>query len=251
MGIAPAAPRHAVDVSVGDVHAPDEAHTSVDDGYFAVVAVVDFARETREPHVQKGPHLDTLGAHTLEKGAFDACTPHVVVENPHLDALPGFGDERIAQAAARAVVAEDVVLYMNVMLGFGDSGEQSFHFGGSVDVGGDAAATERHGMGGVEEQVDQRPMVRGEGGTVGRVGLLALCSKTLAHTARDTAPFGEVLTEEEVDDEPDTWSEEQHQNPGQRAQRIAVVGDDDQHDTCDRKRVDAQKQYVEKLRQRY
>ena len=140
VGVAPRPPFRAAHVAVGDVHAADETHAAVDDHDLAVVAVIDLAGEARELHVQEGVHLDPFAAHPLEERFADAAASHVVVEDPHVHPLPGLFHECVAQAPPRFVIAEDVVLQVDVVPGPGDLAEQSLHFAAPVGVGSDAAA---------------------------------------------------------------------------------------------------------------
>ena len=233
VGVAPCAPPGAADVAVGDVHAAEEAHAAVDDGDLAVVAVIDLAGEERELDVQEREHLDSFAAHPLEKVLFHAAAPHVVVEDAHLDPLPGFRDQRVAQAAARCVVAEDVILDVDVVLCAGDFGQQGLHLRPPVGVGGDPAAVERDRVARVGQQGGQRAVRFGQVGTVGVLGFFELHGDALARPARDDALFGEVLAEEKIEDQPHDGGQHQHDDPRQRLQRIAVVGDDDQNDAED------------------
>ena len=244
MGVAPrfaepVAPVDAHDIAVGDVHAAEEAHGAVDDRYLAVVAVVDLACEARELHVQKRVCLDPRRPHALEKGFFHACAPYVVIQQTHLHALAGLGRERVAQAGARDVVAQDVVLDVDVVFCAGDRFEQRFHFRFSVDVGHDAAAAERLGVGGPLQQPHERQMMRRHSAGVGGLSLEPVV-EPLAGAARDDASFGEVLPEKEVDDQPGAGREHQHEYPRQGLERVPVVGDDDQSHAEDRQGVDDQ-----------
>ena len=241
VGVAPRSPLRAADVAVGDVHASDEADAAVDDGYFAVVAVVDLAGEKRELDVQERERLDSLAAHPLEKGLFHAAAPHVVVEDAHLDPLPGFRDQRVAQAAARCVVAEDVILDVDVVLRPGDLRKQRLHLRLAVGVGRDAAAVERYGVDRRGEQPGQREVLVRDVGPSVIVSLFELHGDAFARAARDDALLGEVLPEEKVEDQPHDRGEHQHDDPRQGLQRVPVVGDDDQDDAEDRDRVDYKK----------
>ena len=75
----------------------------------------------------------------------------IAVEDAHLDSLACFSDEQVAQVAAGAVVAKDVILQMDVVPGIGDGFAQRIHLGTSVGVGGDATPVERHSLYGVDE----------------------------------------------------------------------------------------------------
>ena len=239
---APVAPVDAQHVAVGDVHSSDESHPAVDDRDLAVVAVVDLAGEKRELHVQERVHLDSLGSHPLEKGFFYPGAAHVVVENPHLDPLAGFGDEGVAQAAAGRVVAEDVVLDMDVVAGRGDRFEQGLDLRSAVGVGGQLAAEERDGQSRAVQQPDQRQPLRRDVRAACGVVFFQPHGDASAGAVRDDAALGEILTEEEVGHQPCDRRQHQHQYPRQGLQRIAVVGDDDQHHADDRQRVERQKQ---------
>lgn len=238
MGVAPHALRAAVHIAVGDVHAAQKPDHPVDHHDLAVVAVVDLAGEQREPDMQESIDLDAGGAHVVEKRLPDPHAPHVVVEHPHLDPLAGLGHERIAQAAARPVVAEDVVLDMDVMPGRGDGFEQRLHLRSAVDIGRDPAAVERHGEGGLPQQPGERQMALRERRSTGGIDLFELRGDPLAHAPRNDPLLGEVLPEKEIDDQSDARRQNQQQNPRQRLERIAVIGDDDQQDARDRQRVD-------------
>ena len=113
--VAPRAEAESLQVAFGDVHAPDEARASVDDGHLAVVAVVHLAGEQREPHFQESPHLDAFAAHAVVEAVWHVPTSHVVIEQAHFDALPGFVHEQVAHEPPDGVVLEDVKLEMDVV----------------------------------------------------------------------------------------------------------------------------------------
>ena len=231
VGVAPRPPVGADDVAVGDVHAADVARAAVDDGNLAVVAVVDLAGEERELDVEEGAHLDAGAAHLLEEALVHAAAPYVVVENPDFDPLARLGHQGVAQAEPRGVVVEDVVLEVDVVVRCGDVTQQRLHLRGAVDVGGDAASAERDGVARVAEQAGQRPVLGRELLPFVGPGLEQLHVDALAHAAREDAPLREVLSEEEVEDD-----------PRQGLQRVPVVGDDDQNDAENRDRVDSEEE---------
>ena len=113
-----------------------------------------------------------------------------------LDPFAGLCDQRVAQAAARFVVVEDVVLDVDVVLCAGDFGQQGLHLRPPVGVGGDPAAVERDRVARVGQQGGQRAVLFGQAGTVGVLGFFELHGDALARPARDDALFGEVLAEE-------------------------------------------------------
>ena len=191
--------------------------------------------------------LDSRLAHLPEERLLDAAAPHVVVENPHADSLAGLRGERVAEAAARLVVAEDVVLQVDVVVCPGDLPEQRLHLRSAVGVGGDAAAVERHGVACAPEQLRQRTVLFRQVGTAGVFGLLQLQGDPFARAARDDALFREILSEEEVEDEPRDGRQQQYDDPRQGLQRIPVVGDDDQHDAENRDRVEREERVCQDL----
>lgn len=247
MSVAPRTPFRAADVAVGDVHAADESHAAVDDGDFTVVTVVDLAGEERELDVQEREDLDSLAAHPFEKVFFHAAAPHVVVEYAHLDPLPGLFHQRIAQAAARFIVAEDVILNVNMMLRPGDFGQQGLHFRGAVGVGDDVAAVERYGVDRAVKKRGQLAVLLRDFGPLRVVGLLELHGDAPARAARNDAPFGEVLSEKEIEQQPHDGCEHEYDDPRQGLQRVPVVGDDDQDDAEDRDRIENEERICQYL----
>ena len=126
--------------------------------------------------------------------------------------------------------------------------EQGLHFGGTVGVGGDAASVERHGVNGALEQAGERLPVFGNLGPRGILGLDQPHGDAFAGPAGDDALFGEVLPEEEVEDQTDYGCEEEHDDPRQGLQRVPVVGDDDQNDAEDRDRIERDEEVCQDLR---
>ncbi len=197
--------------------------------------------------MQERIRFDAIGPHSLEKGFLHPGAAYVVVEYPHFDPFAGLGRERIAQAAARLVVAENVVLDMDVVARPGDCFEQRVHLRLSVDIGGQPASVERYGEGRLAEETRQREPLRRNARSACRVVLFQPGGDSFAGAARDDPALGKVLPEEEVDRQPGTRRQYQHQYPRQGLQRVAVVGDDDQHHADDRQRVDNQKDRAQNL----
>ena len=247
MGVAPCAPLRAADIAVGDVHAADESDAAVYHDDLAVVAVIDFAGEEREFDVQEGVYFNPGVAHPFEKGVL--CTPaaYVVVEDANPDALARLCDQGIPQAATRLVVVEDVILDMDVVPCAGDLLHQRLHLRLSVGIDGDAAAVERYGVQRIEQQRGERPVAGRDAGAFGVFGLFELHGDALAGAARNDALLGEVLPEEEIEDQPDHGGQYQYDDPRQGLQRIPVFGDDDQNDAEDRDRVYNQEEVCQYL----
>ena len=131
-------------VALGDVHASDISHRSVEDDDFTVVAVVDLTGECGEMYGQVGLHVDTLLAHPFEEPSADAPAPYVVVDDAHLDTLMGFVDECVGNEVAQRVFLKDVYVDVDMMLCLANVGQQFREEG--VAVGHDVDASHLEGQ---------------------------------------------------------------------------------------------------------
>ena len=105
----------------------------------------------------------------------------------------------------------------------------------------------RDGVGRAVQQRGQPAVLLRNFGPPGVAGLFELHGDASARAARDDAPFGEVLPEEEIEHQPHDGGEYEYDDPRQGLQRIPVVGDDDQDDAEDRDRIENEERICQDL----
>ena len=197
--------------------------------------------------MEEGVNLDSFPPHLFEEGLFDAAASDVVVEDSDLNPFPCFGDQGIPEMLPGPVVAEDVVLEVDMVFGPGDFIEQGLHFGRPVGVWGDPAAVERHGVDRAFEELCEGFPGFGNFGVSGLIGFDEVHGDPFPGSSGDDSLFGEVLSEEEVEEEPDHGREDEHDDPGEGLQRVSVFGDDDQDDAEDRHRIECDEDVCQNL----
>ncbi len=115
-------------VFVGDVEAARERHLAVDDDDLAMVAEVDRLKEDG-PHREEARVLSAGGAERVPPSSREAEATEGVAEETHFDATLRGGDEALAEPAPRLVVADHVVLGVDVVLCRVDGGADSVEAG--------------------------------------------------------------------------------------------------------------------------
>ena len=96
-----------------DAQAGNEGHSAIDDDCFPVIAA-EPAQRTIEPRRVVAAHVNAAGTKPIPE-----CTrrvaeaSHPVVEQPHLDALASFPEERLREQRPLDIVVDDVHLEMN------------------------------------------------------------------------------------------------------------------------------------------
>ena len=115
VSVAPRPTFHTFYITHGDIHAADEARLSVDDAKLPMIAIVHFARQCREPYRNEGPDFDTLAFHSVEELIADIPATHVVIDNPHFNALPHLVYQGIGNEHSECVVVDNVGIDMNMM----------------------------------------------------------------------------------------------------------------------------------------
>ncbi len=240
VGVAPLAPAsqrgqslaHTLDITQGDIHAADEARLAVDDAYLAVVAVVDLAGERREMHGDERTDHDTGTAHALEEASAHPPASHIVIDDPHLDALARLVDEHVGQQVSQGIVGKDVDRQMNVLPRTADGLEQGEVKGVTVGKDVDAVVLERQRA----PLVGQLPYERlafgrqMQGGLFDKAEHRTLGEQVEALTADDALLAG-VAAEEYVEDDAAKRHEDQHKEPCHRLLGLTVVEQDRHHRT--------------------
>ena len=85
-----------------------------------MIAIVHLAGEGRKFHWEESVDVDTFATHTLIEAVVNVPAAHVIVDDPHLYALPGFVDEGICDETSQFVVGEDVALDVDALLCLSD-----------------------------------------------------------------------------------------------------------------------------------
>ena len=85
-----------------------------------MVAVVHLTRKLREVYGHKRHRLNTLLTHPFEETMLHVPATHVIVDQPHLYALPRLVDQGIGHQTAQGVVGDDIHVDMDVTLGLTD-----------------------------------------------------------------------------------------------------------------------------------
>ena len=124
MGVAPRLSFSAFYIAHSDVHATDEACFSVDNAYLSMVTIVHLACQSRETNGNKGLHFYSFALHSIEEFVANIPTTYVVIDNPDLNPLPHFVNQRISNEHAERVVIKDISIDMDVVLCPSDSAEQ-------------------------------------------------------------------------------------------------------------------------------
>ena len=118
---------------VADAQATGHGAAPVHGQQFAMIAGEDPERMRREQGMER-PHLDTRLTQPSPKPVRRADGAEGVVEHAHGDAGAGFDGQRIVEACANPVVADDVVLEMNPLGRAGDFFEHRGERPGAVGV---------------------------------------------------------------------------------------------------------------------
>ena len=227
MRVAPDAPLEPLDVAVGDVHAADIADAAVDDGYLAVVAVVDAAGQLGEGYLEEGTHDDAGLLHLLEKTLLDRPAPHVVVEHPYLYPPAGTSQQHLFHAGTQLVVFEDIVLYVYVLAGCLQVLQILVEL--ALPRGEDLHPVARvvgHAAQAVTELdlllalLVQRQLVDIDNRVVVALAQFAL------DASRHHALGLEILSEKDIKDQPHHGKESEHDDPRQTLYRVTIFGDD-------------------------
>ena len=158
-GVAPMTQSPTLHIAQGDIHAANVAYAPVNDHYLAVVAIVDLAREGTETDRHERPRLDALLTHSLEEGAFDFPTTHIVIDKTHLNALACLVDEHIGNEISQGIVLKDVEIHVNALTcranDLQEVGEERLTIGENLHT----VVLERQAEVLIDEQIDGRPML--------------------------------------------------------------------------------------------
>src|SRR5690606_10586462 len=146
-GVSPALRRRLVPPLLADAQPADDGAPAIDDEELAVVASEERARPA-DGGWAEGVDVAPFVAQPCPEGAGGADRSDPVEEDADLDAGAGSLGEGVGEAAADAVVAEDVVLEVDAPLGARDPLEHGGEDGGSVDEEAGGVAIEERRLGG-------------------------------------------------------------------------------------------------------
>ncbi len=104
------------EIFVPDIDAADEPGRAVHDDDLAMVAEVDALVEKGDPRREEALHADAGFLQLLDEPALELQAADPVVDDADLDALLRFAEQRLLEAAADLVVAQRVVVEVDVML---------------------------------------------------------------------------------------------------------------------------------------
>ena len=255
--VAPDAEFAAVDVAVGDVHAADVAHLAVNDANFAVVAPVDVRGERFEGDAEEGIDFDAVFAHFAEEPVARMEGADVVVDDADFDAFFRLFDEEVFESCADDVVFDDVVLQEDIFAGESDVG---FKRGEFLAAGGEEADVVVGVVERIDEVVGEVDFLFALVGELKRAdidGRVDLFPEEPAFIAAGNHAFVlDATPEEEVENHSEEGEDEQHSDPSQRLDGVAVFRQDNGGDTDDGEDIDHHKRPVndgnaEELRYRF
>ena len=242
VGIAPRSLRIPFHITGGNVHASYEGHFTVDDNQLAVIAIVHLAGEGRKFHWEESVDVDTFATHTLIEAVVNVPAAHVIVDDPHLYALPGFVDEGICDETSQFVVGEDVALDVDALLCLSDLLQQRPKERIAIGVDFHLIVLEGQSTILIVEKVDQVAVLLSNLevfllGVDPGLPLRQLVEGTLRNVALPT----DVLTEKDVEHDADERQKGEHKKPCHGLRRLSVIhqhGDhhrDDDGDVCYKK----------------
>ena len=192
--------------------------------------------------------FDSFASHPLVELLFHAAVAHVVVQHAHAHPFACLADQGLLYAATGAVVAEDVVLQVDVVLRRVDFPQQGLDLGSAVGIGRQAAAGKHLRVVDVDKQVRERNVWGRDATPLAAQRIVhRVHHQPLVGAARDDFLLAEVLSEKEIKDQPDHGSEDQDDHPGNGFQRVAVAGDDNQDDAQDGQGVNDDEESGQKL----
>ena len=132
MRVAPISPFQAFRIAVGDIEPSQIADFAVYDQYLAVVAVIQFIGEIREPYFEERLQFDSRLPHFLDGGTFQMPRAEVVVYQPYFDSLPHFFYQGVFEPAAGFVRFYYIVFDVYVVGGFFNIGNHAVEQGFAV-----------------------------------------------------------------------------------------------------------------------
>ena len=115
MRVSPYSPTGSFRIAVCNVHAAHKTDFAVYDNDFPVVSVVDLAGEDRKRHFQESIDFDTCIRHFFEEPVFHVPAAYVIVKDTDFDTFFGLFDQQFFNLVADFVIAEDVILNMNMV----------------------------------------------------------------------------------------------------------------------------------------
>ena len=206
--VSPCPPAGPFRVAVCNVHATHKTDFAVYDHDLPVVPVVYFAGEDWKRHFQESMDFDAGIRHFLEELVFHVPAAHIVVKDTDFYSFFGFLDQQFFDLVSDLVVAEDVILDVNMMGCFGNLLQKVVKLVCPVRIDRDVASVEQGRLVAVCQQCDQW-LVGGRNGTgiLWEFPFLRPLHDTLIGASGDNPLLPVILPEEEIEQEPDTGGE--------------------------------------------
>ena len=110
-------------VAKREIHAANETRMTIDNTNLAMIAIIDFSRQSRETHGFKSCQLNASSFQLVEKSLGNAPTSNIIIEKSDLYALSRLVRQSICNKLTDCIVLNDVRLYMYVIF-CGINGEQ-------------------------------------------------------------------------------------------------------------------------------
>ncbi len=216
MGVAPGAvARVEPEMLVADVEPAGEGDPAIDHDELAVVAVVDLEPSQRTARPARREDLDPGGAQVAHEGPGQAEPAERVMEQGDRDAGPRPLHERVLQPLPDAVVADDVELDENIVLGGRDGLEDGAVGVLPVDQEVDTVAAARREPG---EPLEGRQAAVARPGLAG--GTLAPGGQRgLRRAAAEPEAAVVDIAEDEVEQDPRDRHRQDEDRPGDRTLR--------------------------------
>ena len=195
--------------------------------------------------------LRTRIAHLLEKFFLDPVAAYVVIEYADFDTLLCLADQRLLKTGTRFIVTKNIIENVNMVAGLFDLFEQGGHLGSPVAVMGQAAAVKGNRLRSIGKQSGQGLTCGRNGGIAStHMGRKSIDHEPLVGTARNNPLAPQILPEEEIENQSHDRSENQHDDPRDRLERVAVAQNDNQDDADNRRRIDGDEQICQELQHR-
>lgn len=226
------------EIFVPDVDASDEPDLPVDDDNLPMVPEVDALVEEGDARSKEALHLHASVQQLLHIGVPELHAADSVVNDSDLDAFGGFAEQHRLELAADLVMADRIIVEMNVMAGriqrLQDRGVGRLRVG--EDLRPVAAGDRQHRE--AVEQVEQPHLMlevrifhvswpMDENALPQRLELDLMGDDA---PSPDRAPRLVFARDEVVHDKADDGQHEQDEQPGDGLARLAVLENEDRHD---------------------
>ena len=216
------------EVTLCEVHAAHEGERAVDDADLAVVAIVYLVGEGGEAHGQEGLYLHAAAREAAEITVARVPAAHVVVEQPHVHALGGFGKQEVGHGFAHGVGGEDIGLEIHVAAGRGDGFGEGIEESAAVAEQREVVAGGDGGAAAVVHELRKRHQ-RAVNPLLGRIAKPRVVEVEGFGVLVDAMSLAYVLPEEIIRHPAHDGQEDKHEDPRHGLGRLPVFEHDNGH----------------------